>query len=260
MLRPNWPLPENVAIAFTDRHGGSSCGPYDSLNLGLHVGDNPQTVLANRRLLLSSLALPCEPLWLEQVHGVEVVSISQLTNSTSVPLADGSYSDRYGQVCAVMTADCLPVLLCDKQGRQVAAVHAGWRGLCAGVIEQAVKHFSVPACELIACLGPCIGPSQFEVGVEVRSAFIDNAYADNLVAIADCFIPKVSTIQTNGSQVSTTDKYLADMVGLAKVRLLQLGIETVYSVDECTVLNNDYFSYRRDKHTGRMASLIWLKS
>lgn len=255
MLRPNWPLPENVAIAFTDRHGGSSCGPYDSLNLGLHVGDNPQTVLANRRLLLSSLALPCEPLWLEQVHGVEVVSISQLTNSTSVPLADGSYSDRYGQVCAVMTADCLPVLLCDKQGRQVAAVHAGWRGLCAGVIEQAVKHFSVPACELIACLGPCIGPSQFEVGAEVRSAFmasaaIDTTDAELANAIADCFIPRVNT----------TDKYLADIIGLAKVRLLQLGIETIYSVDECTVLNNDYFSYRRDKVTGRMASLIWLKS
>ncbi|WP_434930396.1 peptidoglycan editing factor PgeF [Shewanella sp. HL-SH5] len=255
MLRPNWPLPENVAIAFTDRHGGSSCAPYDSLNLGLHVGDNPQTVLANRRLLLSSLALPCEPLWLEQVHGVEVVCISQVANSTSVPLADGSYSDQYGQVCAVMTADCLPVLLCDKQGRQVAAVHAGWRGLCAGVIEQAVKHFSVPACELIACLGPCIGPSQFEVGAEVRSAFmaiaaIDTTDVELENAIADCFIPRVNT----------TDKYLADMVGLAKVRLLQLGIETVYSADECTVLNNDYFSYRRDKDTGRMASLIWLKS
>lgn len=255
MLRPNWPLPDNVAIAFTDRYGGSSCAPYDSLNLGLHVGDNPQMVLANRRQLSALLSLPCEPLWLEQVHGVDVVSISDLANSTSVPLADGSYSDQFGQVCAVMTADCLAVLLCDKQGRQVAAVHAGWRGLCAGVIEQAVKCFSIPASELIACLGPCIGPNQFEVGSEVRSAFMASAAADTSSAelenvIADCFIAKVNT----------TDKYLADMVGLAKLRLKQLGVDTVYSVDECTVSNNDYFSYRRDKQTGRMASLIWLKS
>lgn len=249
MLKPDWPLPNNVAIAFTDRHGGCSLPPFDSLNLGLHVGDDPLRVKANRDKLVSVLNLPSEPLWLEQVHGVEVVSFSDTDqipkNDQQVPIADGSYANQYGQVCAVMTADCLPILLCDKQGQQVAAVHAGWRGLCAGIIEQAVKRFSVPASELIACLGPTIGPSMFEVGSEVKSAFV----AQQLTA-SNCFI----------AQAGADDKYLADIVGLAKLRLARLGVSCIYSVDQCTMSNHDYFSYRRDKQTGRMASLIWLKS
>ena len=249
MLIPDWPLPLNVAIAFTDRHGGCSLPPFDSLNLGLHVGDLPKRVKANREQLVSVLHLPSEPLWLEQVHGVEVVSFSDIAFNAEmdqpVPVADGSYANQYGQVCAVMTADCLPILLCDKQGQQVAAVHAGWRGLCAGIIEQAVKRFSVPASELIACLGPAIGPKMFEVGAEVKSAFVAQQSA-----ASNCFI----------AQTGANDKYLADIVGLAKLRLAGLGVNCVYSVDECTMSNPNYFSYRREKQTGRMASLIWLKS
>lgn len=249
MLKPDWPLPKNVAIAFTDRHGGYSLPPYDSLNLGLHVGDDPKRVKANREQLVCALNLPSEPLWLEQVHGVEVLSFSDIAlipkNDQQVPIADGSYTNQFGQVCAVMTADCLPILFCDKQGQQIAAVHAGWRGLCSGIIEQAVKRFSVPASELIACLGPSIGPNMFEVGAEVKSAFV----AQQMTA-ASCFIAKAGA----------DDKYLADIVGLAKQRLAMLGVACIYSVDECTMSNHNYFSYRREKQTGRMASLIWLKS
>ncbi|MCL1141288.1 peptidoglycan editing factor PgeF [Shewanella gaetbuli] len=251
MHTPDWPLPCNVGFAFTDRHGGVSNAPYNSLNLGLHVDDAPQQVLANRRILVEKLQLPNEPIWLEQVHGIDILPLDdysiehQAAKHSAIPIADGSYTRQVGQVCAVMTADCLPVLLCDKQGTQVAAVHAGWRGLCAGVIEQAVKQFTTSADNIIACFGPAIGPKSFEVGLEVRQAFIDQH-------------PHAATCFTEVAQ--QPNKFLADMKGLAGIRLSALGISTLYNLDECTVLNPNYFSYRRDQQTGRMASLIWLKA
>ena len=257
MLMHDWPVPDNVAIAMTDRHGGVSLAPYDSLNLGLHVGDIPQQVLVNRGLLAQQLQLATEPVWLEQVHGTRVIDLADIApinltqdaqsecvalQNTPPLVADASYTDLAGRVCVVMTADCLSVLLCNQQGTEVAAAHAGWRGLCDGVIEATVAHFTSKPNELIAYLGPAIGPTAFEVGAEVRATFM--AKDPNAES---CFIAR-------------GDKYLADIIGLAKLRLKQLGITQIYSADICTVLNQDYFSYRRDKITGRMASLIWLKS
>jgi len=240
----DWPVPANVGIAMTNRHGGVSVHAYDSLNLGLHVGDAEQQVMANRELLCKQLALAAKPVWLEQVHGTHVLNLDTLSlaQAEDTPIADASYSRTASQVCAVMTADCLPVLLCNQAGTEVAAAHAGWRGLCDGVIEATAAQFSSPMDELIAYLGPAIGPQKFEVGVEVKHAFC-GLHPQG----AACFIP-------------SGDKYLADIIGLAKLRLSLLGIKHIYSADICTVSDTDYFSYRRDKVTGRMASLIWLKS
>ncbi|MBO1898204.1 MULTISPECIES: peptidoglycan editing factor PgeF [unclassified Shewanella] len=242
MLEHDWPIPVNVAIAMTNRFGGVSVSPFDSLNLGLHVGDKPQDVFANRAILTQQLSLPAEPIWLEQVHGTKVVDVQTLMPGSAIALADGSYSNQFGHVCTVMTADCLPILLCNQQGTEVAAVHAGWRGLCEGIIEQALAMFHSPPSALIAYLGPAIGPCAFEVGSEVRDAFINKN-------------PQAAThfVQNNA-------KYLADLVGLAKLRLSTAGVTQIYSADVCTFSEPDYFSYRRDKQTGRMASLIWLKS
>ncbi|WP_226684125.1 peptidoglycan editing factor PgeF [Shewanella indica] len=231
----HWALPANVRIAMTQRHGGVSLPPFDSLNLGLHVGDISASVQANRALLVKRLVLPSEPAWLEQVHGTEVVDLAR----DSQRIADGSYSDSKAHVAVVMTADCLPVLLCDSAGTQVAALHAGWRGLCNGVIEAGIARFR-PGSELIACLGPAIGKTAFEVGGEVRAAFCNkDPKADN------CFVAK-------------GDKFLGDLQGLARLRLQQAGVRQIYALDACTYSNKDYFSYRRDGRTGRMASLIWL--
>ncbi|WP_283629827.1 peptidoglycan editing factor PgeF [Shewanella baltica] len=244
MFDHDWPVPANVGIAMTNRHGGVSVYPYDSLNLGLHVGDAEQQVMANRELLCKQLALTADPVWLEQVHGTHVLNLDTLSlaQAAGTPIADASFSRTASQVCVVMTADCLPVLLCNQAGTEVAAAHAGWRGLCDGVIEATAAQFSSPMDELIAYLGPAIGPQKFEVGVEVKHAFC-GLHPQG----AACFIP-------------SGDKYLADIIGLAKLRLSLLGIKHMYSADICTVSDTDYFSYRRDKVTGRMASLIWLKS
>ncbi|RYV02321.1 peptidoglycan editing factor PgeF [Shewanella sp. OPT22] len=236
MFKHDWPVPKNVKIAFTDRHGGISKAPYDSLNLGMHVGDVEADVLANRASLKQQLTLSAEPFWLEQVHGIDVVDLVNIQENR----ADGGYSNQLGKVCVVMTADCLPVLLCNKAGTEVAALHAGWRGLCNGVIEAGVAKFQASAEQLIAYLGPAIGSQAFEVGEEVRVAFIEHN-------------PKAANYFK-----SSGEKYLADIYGLATQRLNQLGISEVYSTNECTVSNSNYFSYRRDNQTGRQASLIWL--
>jgi len=242
MLKHDWPIPENVAIAMTNRYGGVSLSPFDSLNLGLHVGDDPQDVLANRVVVSQQLSLPAEPIWLEQVHGINVVDVRTIPADDTIVIADGSYSDQFGHVCAVMTADCLPLLLCDQQGTQVAAIHAGWRGLSEGIIEQALTMFHSPASAILAYLGPAIGPCAFEVGSEVRDAFVNKD-------------PRASM-----HFVRHNNKYLADLIGLARLRLSAAGVVFVYSADTCTFSDPDFFSYRRDKQTGRMASLIWLKS
>lgn len=239
LILPDWPLPGRVKACSTTRHGGVSLPPYDSLNLGTHVGDEKQAVADNRQRLVVGASLPQMPVWLEQVHGTRVV---RLDGRTPTDLqADAVYSNVPGQVCAVMTADCLPVLFCSQAGDEVAAAHAGWRGLCNGVLEQTLAAFAAQPGSISAWLGPAIGPQQFEVGPEVRAAFIA---VDTAAAAA--FTPQ-------------GDKFLADIYLLARQRLQRAGIHTIYGGDRCTVSEiSHFFSYRRDGITGRLASLIWL--
>ncbi|MBW8184237.1 peptidoglycan editing factor PgeF [Shewanella nanhaiensis] len=244
-----WHIPANVNIAFTTRKGGVSRAPYASLNLGLHVGDVSEDVLVNRALVQERLQLPVLPAWLNQIHSTHIVN----ADNRSVQDADGSYSCSRSQVCVVMTADCLPVLLCDKSGTQVAAVHAGWKGLCNGIIEAALEKFDCQNDELIAYLGPAIGPQQFEVGAEVRALFLSqHKEADPF------FIKKRSAISEHLTDPHGEDKYLADLLGLAKLRLTLAGVSDIYLSDICTFNHPDYFSYRKEQITGRMASYIWL--
>jgi hypothetical protein len=238
---PDWPAPANVHALQTTRNSGFSIAPYDSLNLGSHVGDDQVTVEKNRYLL--NTLVPSEPVWLEQVHGTNVVMAE---TAGCLPRADACVARKNNAVCAVMTADCLPVLLCNTAGSVVAAAHAGWRGLADGVIEATVGAMEVPGAELMAWLGPAIGPQAFEVGAEVRDAFIGND-----PAAAAAFIPLPMT--EGGGQ-----KYLANLYRLARQRLAALGVAQVYGGDFCTYAEKErFFSYRRDGQTGRMATLIW---
>jgi len=236
-LIPAWPLPPSVRALQTLRTGGGSRAPWNGFNLGNHVGDVPEQVAANRSALRD--LLPGEPLWLQQVHGSVVVDAAM---SSDYVIADASFTRSRGRICAVMTADCLPVLFCDRAGTVVAAAHAGWRGLLAGVLEQTVASMATPAADILAWLGPAIGPACFEVGDEVRAAFL----ADSSIAEA-AFV-------AHGS-----GKWLADIYQLACQRLNRLGVSEISGGNACTVSEeNRYFSYRRDGVTGRMASLIWL--
>lgn len=235
-IKPDWPLPAHVHAATTLRSGGVSLGGYASLNPAGHVDDDPQHVRANRRIIAEMLQLPAEPVWLRQVHGVEVVKADQVQG---LPEADASFTERSSTVCAVLTADCLPVLFCGDGGASVAAAHAGWRGLRAGVIEQTV---SAMRCRSVSVwLGPAIGPQRFEVGDEVREAFVsDHAEA-------------AQAFTGNGP-----GKWLADIYRLARLRLAAAGVEHIYGGGYCTVADARFYSYRRDgAATGRMASLIW---
>jgi YfiH family protein len=207
------------------------------MNLGDHVGDTFSAVKHNRQLLKP--LLPSEPIWLKQVHGIEVIDAAHAVGAAQ---ADASISRHPGVVCVVMTADCLPVLLCDEQGTVVAAVHAGWRGLCEGIIEQTVRHMNVPSQQLMAWMGPAIGPHAFEVGDEVRTAFVSH-----LAESATAFVPGIP------------GKWLADIYQLARLRLQALGIPRIFGGERCTYTeHNQFFSYRREGITGRMASLIWI--
>lgn len=242
LIIPDWPVPANVRAIQTTRAGGVSLAPYDSLNMGLHVEDNPLHVAKNRQLL--SQYVPTEPVWLNQVHGVTVVDAGA---TDRVPDADASFATAKGAVCVVMTADCLPVLFCNREGTVVAATHAGWRGLCDGVIEATVSALKVPTDSLMAWLGPAIGPDAFEVGEDVRQEFISK-HSDAI----DAFLPA-----SNG-------KWHGNMYRLAQQRLNRLGVSAVYGggIDQefCTYSDEArFFSYRRDGKTGRMASIIWLE-
>jgi YfiH family protein len=255
LIIPDWPVPKNVRALQTTRRGGVSAAPYDSLNLGDHVGDAPQAVARNRQLF--SPLLPSEPVWLKQVHGTAVV----YADATScLPQADACIATHRGAVCVVMTADCLPILLCDDAGSVVGAVHAGWRGLCDGVIERTVQAMAVPPQTLMTWLGPAIGPQAFEVGEEVRAAFISKQ-----PQAADAFIPSPPAplpLAGEGGTVVPGEgkKYLADIYLLARQRLEALSITRIYGGDLCTYTDNtQFFSYRRDGATGRMGSFIWLE-
>jgi len=238
IIQPNWPAPAKVQAIQTTRLGGVSLPPYDSLNVGDHVQDNPQHVVRNRQSL--SQWLPSEPVWLKQTHSVHVINAAK---SRCIENADASYTNKANVVCAVMTADCLPVLLCDQAGTTVAAIHAGWRGLCDGIIESTVKALGVETSQLMAWLGPAIGPDAFEVGDEVREQFIAH------------------DAQAASAFTAKQDKWLGDLYLLAKQRLNNVGVQAIYGEVNCTFSNPaQFFSYRRDGETGRMATLIWLKN
>lgn len=240
-LVPDWPAPANVHARVTTRAGGASTGPWQELNLASHVGDDPAHVELNRAWLRSQL--PGEPLWLTQVHGTDCVTVE---SSMSGCTADASVSFEPWQICAVLTADCLPVLFCSQDGQCVAAAHAGWRGLLDGVLENTVRAMQVPPEQIMAWFGPAIGPQAFEVGSEVRAAFLahDEANAEAFVA--------------HGEHGGHGDKWLADIYILARLRLQAMGLESIYGGGLCTVTDAArFYSYRRDGACGRMASLIW---
>lgn len=246
-ITPDWPAPANVRAVSTSRLGGISTAPFDALNLGDHVDDDPQAVSSNRRWLREVLQLPSEPCWLEQVHGTDVYrpAIAATGGSAPVPQADASVVCESRQVAVIMTADCLPVLFCDTAGTRVGAAHAGWRGLCDGVLENTVAALGCEPAQLMAWLGPAIGPDKFEVGSEVRAAFMER---DEQAAAAF-------------KAGEAAGKYLADIYHLARQRLHKLGVEQVFGGGFCTLTERErFFSYRRDGRTGRMASLIWLES
>lgn len=244
IIHPDWPAPANVKAAITTRLGGCSTGPYSQANLALHVGDNGAHVEANRTQLLTQLKVG-HIQWLEQIHGTDVVTAADdgLTRT-----ADACTTEQVDLACAVLTADCLPLLLCDQRGQQVAAVHAGWRGLAKGVIAQTVDQFRQPPDQLLAYLGPAIGPQHFEVGVEVLEAFFALAATEAATdAIAQAFRP-----------ASRPLKFYADLYQLARLALKQSGVEQIFGGHQCTYSDSKHFySYRRDGATGRMASIIW---
>jgi YfiH family protein len=245
-IQPNWPAPGNVKALSTTREGGVSHAPYAGLNLGLHVQDDCSLVWQNRQLLMTAANLPQQPYWLNQTHSTDVVNlVGQSHNSELLPAADASVSMMTGQVCLVMTADCLPLLICDKAGTQVAAIHAGWRGLLDGVIENTIAELSVTPNDLLVWLGPAISQAHFQVGSDVRDAFIAH------------------DPQASGAFIVDDDKWLADLYLLARQRLQALMVDTsdIYGGDYCTYRQKDlFYSYRRDNRTGRQASLIYLES
>ena len=235
---PDWPAPANVQAYTTTRHGGVSRPPYAGFNLGDHVGDIVDDVTVNRAQLKRRLNLPAAPIWLNQVHDTQIVNAAEVTAGCT---ADGSYTTQAGVVCAVLTADCLPVLLCNREGSKVAAAHAGWRGLANGVIETTLDALDAHPENLMAWLGPAIGPQAFEVGAEVREIFIAHH-----PQAADAFKPAPS------------GRWLADIYLLARQRLARQGVTAVYGGGECTYTDAQrFYSFRRDRITGRMASLIW---
>ena len=258
---PDWPAPANIRAYSTTRHGGNSVGPYTSMNLGDHVEDNRSAVQHNRAYLARALHLPSEPCWLFQTHSNVAIEVG--INATQHQRADAAFATQPGVVCVALTADCLPILICNQQGTQVAAIHAGWRGLAGGIVDNTVAALTQQttqqttqqitqqitqqaaqgnAGQLLAWLGPAIGPSVFEVGEDVRNVFMQ---FDKQAAIA--FVP------------IARHKWLANIYWLARQRLNKLGINAVYGGGYCTVTQyQQFYSYRREGKTGRMASLIWM--
>ncbi|PCE26722.1 hypothetical protein BWP39_07990 [Paraburkholderia acidicola] len=270
ILQPEWHVASRVRALVTTRNGGVSAPPFgrwrdgvDSpggLNLGLRAGDDPAAVLENRARLKQFAGIQDtaqEPAWLQQIHGADVVNaddvLARQREGGAPTLADASVSNVPGTVCVVMIADCMPVLLCDPDGRAVGAAHAGWRGLAAGVIENTAQRIAqlaaVETTVLHAWLGPSIGPAAFEVGADVRDAFMNEATPDERGATAQAFV----------AHPDTPGKYLADLPALARIRLRRIGVTQIVGGEHCTVTERErFFSYRRDRDTGRMAALIWL--
>ncbi|MCW8988039.1 MAG: peptidoglycan editing factor PgeF [Gammaproteobacteria bacterium] len=240
-IKADWPAPDFIKAGTTTRQGGVSESPYTSFNLATHVGDELAAVKQNRAILNKCLNLPGEPQWLEQIHSTRAVL---LPDEVTTPKADAAYTSNKDTVCTVMTADCLPLLITDKQGSCVAAIHAGWRGLCDGIIEVTIKKLPVAAETLMVWLGPAIGADVYEVGEEVYNAF----------ALHDKEARQAFTPVSEGH-------WLFDIYHLARLRLNKIGVTQIYGGDHCTFTEKEnFFSYRRDGVSGRMASLIWIES
>ena len=235
-LTPDWPAPASVRACVTTREGGVSEAPFDSLNLGDHVDDRPEAVAENRRRLTEHFSI--KPAWLQQVHGTAVAH----ADPGVVATADASWTATPGIACTAMTADCLPALFCNRAGTRVAAAHAGWRGLAAGVLEATLDRLDTAAADVLVWLGPAIGPKAFEVGPEVREVFVNQ-----LPEAASAFAPS-----------HNAGKFMADIYLLARLRLAERGVTAVYGGGFCTVTDPRFFSYRRASRTGRFASLVWL--
>lgn len=236
---PDWPAPARVRAVSTLRGGGVSRPPYESLNLALHVGDEPDCVLENRRRLCDQLGLGAEPAWLSQVHGTEVARAAE----PGLAAADAAIADAPGPACAILTADCLPVLFASADGRRVAAAHAGWRGLSAGVLEATLVALATPPRELLAWLGPAIGPAHFEVGSEVRDVFL-----------------RLDPAAVAAFRANERRRWQADLYRLARQHLNRAGVDAIYGGGRCTFAEpQSFFSYRRDGECGRMATLIWIE-
>jgi YfiH family protein len=239
-VTPEWPAPSRVRAFVTTRNGGVSAGEYASLNLGTRSGDDPQSVVANRRIVRDHL--PAEPRWLSQVHGTAVSDLDAL-GDLDVATADAAVTRKPGTVAVVLTADCMPLLLCDRAGTRAGIAHAGWRGMAAGVIENTVAALGVPPGDVVAWMGPTIGPAAFEVGAEVRAAFLA---VD--AAAAAAFAPH------------TPGKFMADLYALAQQRLARAGVSEVHGGGFCTYREPQrFFSYRRVPASGRMGAFIWIE-
>jgi polyphenol oxidase len=238
-ITPDWPAPVNVRAAFTLRRGGVSVGPFESLNLGIHVGDEPAAVQENRRRVRAALSLPSDPVWLEQVHGTAVVNLDEFVGALA-PRADAAITRAPGRVCVIQVADCMPVLFASRRGDVVGAAHAGWRGLAGGVLEATVNAMQVNSSELMAWMGPAIGPKHFEVGDEVREAFVTHD-----ARAVTAFIQ------------NTRERWLCDLYALARLRLAAAGVRFISGGGWCTYGDPQrFFSFRRDARCGRMAAFI----
>ncbi len=245
-IKAGWNVPSNVVAGVSNRFGGHSIQPFTSLNMGDHVEDDRGNVELNRRLLANQLGVSDDAIqWLDQVHGTKVYRVNRQTRAKP-PKADAAITATRGIVCAVMTADCLPILLCDKYGREVAAVHAGWRSLVSGVIENTVENFEAESNQLKAWLGPAIGPKAFEVGEDVREAFLNQELGHESMKAFKAIEDKPG-------------KYHANLYRLAKLRLRALGIKDITGHAYCTVKESQWYSYRDEGQTGRMASFIMLR-
>ncbi len=239
-IQPDWPAPPSVRALTSTREGGVSLPPYASFNLARHVGDNSEHVDHNCSVLKQQLALAGEPHWLKQVHGNALLNLDRNVTDN---VADGSFTKLTNKVCAVMTADCLPVLMCSSAGDRVAAVHAGWRGLAAGIIRKAVEAMAVEGSQLLVWLGPAIGPKKFDVGEEVYHAFVGRTAGAE-----------------NAFEPIEAGHWRADLYQLARLQLQALGVNQVFGGEFCTYTDKEHFySYRRDGVTGRMASLVWIR-
>jgi YfiH family protein len=241
VITPDWPAPAHVRALTTCRDGGVSDGFYASLNLGNHVGEKALSVQQNRDILFKQMQLPAKPLWLDQIHSTKVVEHNG--GHVDMPIqADATIAKKEGLVCVVMTADCLPILLCNKGGTVVAALHAGWRGLLTGVVENTIDQLG-EAEDLLAWCGPAIGPGRFEVGIDVEKAFVEK-----------------KSVMKQAFQQTDQTHFLADLYALARMTLLHCGVKNIFGGEYCTYNHaNQFYSYRREPITGRMASLIWIQ-
>ena len=235
----DWPVPEHVQAGTTTRIGGYSRGTYASMNLASHVDDNPDYVFQNRILIREQLSLPDEPLWLQQIHSNKVINLAK--ENVNQP-ADGAYTNKHNQICVVLTADCLPLLLCNTTGTEIAAIHIGWRGFSRNIITSALNAFTAKPQELMAWIGPYISAKHYEVGEEVRTACLKLINDTNTV-----FRP------------ARPGHWFADMQGLVRQQLQTAGVHEIFGGDNCTYTDYQHFySYRRDGITGRVASFIWM--